>query len=161
MSDDLEKAFRAGWQAKTRDVIDTEGRGSIEPALIAFFGRQEVISPATERAKAEHDSQLFGTGFLVDGVRVAPDRVTMIRKAYWPHVTSTELHNDLARVLRDKGASDEWVAYVMGDLQLAATQYAASAWAQGHAAGVRGDPIPNPQGPPDSASERPVEDNDA
>lgn len=105
------------------------------------------INHAEERAKAEKDSHLLGTGFLIDGVHVSPSRVTMLRKAYWPHVTTTELYDDLAQVLRDKGASDEWIAYALPQLQLAATQYAATRWFEGYKAGQRGDPIPNPQGP--------------
>jgi hypothetical protein len=106
-----------------------------------------TTDPALERAKAEKDSQLYGTGFLVSGFRVEPARVEVIRKAHWPQVTTSELYNDLAQVLRDKGASDAWVAYVMPQLQLAATQFAASQWVQGHASGLRGDPLPNPQEP--------------
>ena len=105
----------------------------------------QYIDLVTERAKAEKDSQLYVTGFLVDDVHVPTSRVTVIRRAYWPHVTTTELYNDLAQVLRDKGASDDWIAYVMGDLQTAATQYASVEWARGHASGARGEPVPNPQ----------------
>lgn len=94
---------------------------------------------------ADKDAQQLGTGFLVDGVRVAPSRVAMIRKAHWPHVTTAELWNALVGVLLDKGASDEWIAYAMGDLQLAATQYASAQWAQGHAWAMAGKPLPNPQ----------------
>ena len=106
------------------------------------------IDYPAERAKAEKDSQAFGMGFLVDGLHVALSRVTMIRKAHWPHVTTTELYNDLAQVLLDKGASEEWTSYVMGDLLVSAAQYAHTRWLDGYHAACRGEPIPNPQGPP-------------
>ena len=122
--------------------------GCGEPCSFVMDRTNQGIDLVAERAQAEKDSQLLGTGFLVDGQHVSPSRVTMIRKAYWPHVTTTELHDDLARVLRDKGASDEWVAFVMGELQLAATQYAHTRWLDGYHAARRGEPIPNPQGPP-------------
>ena len=122
--------------------------GCGEPCSFVMDRANQGIDYPAERAKAEKDSQAFGMGFLVDGLHVALSRVTMIRKAHWPHVTTTELYNDLAQVLLDKGASDEWVAFVMGELQLAATQYAHTRWLDGYHAACRGEPIPNPQGPP-------------
>ena len=151
MSSVIESAFRAGCAA-----YDGKSQwATLDDLWSAYHDDLDLVS---ERAKAEHDSQLLGTGFLVDGMRVAPSRVGVIRKAYWPHVTSTELNRDLEAALRAKGASDAWIAYALPDLLLAASQHGASAWLAGHAAGVRGDDIPNPQTPADSAAERAMED---
>lgn len=106
---------------------------------------KEAVVDYEQCQLANKDAEQLGTGYLVDGKRVMPSRVTMIRKVHWPHVTTAELWSSLEQVLRDKGASDEWIAYAMGDLQLAATQYASAAYALGHRDASQGKPLPNPQ----------------
>lgn len=110
-------------------------------------GREDVKKgpDPEERERADKDSQLLGTGFLVDGVRVDPSRVTMIRKAHWPLVTSTEHYRELERVLIEKGATPEWLDYALPDLVTASSQYANSKWVEGFKWCEVGNPIPNPQ----------------
>lgn len=59
-------------------------------------------------------------------------------------MTTTELWQALEAVLRDKGATDAWIEYALPDLQVAATQYAAQAYGNGHADARCGRPLPNP-----------------
>ncbi len=108
------------------------------------------IDGHSERERAKKDADTLGIGFLIDGQRIDPNRVVMLRGMHYPQVTTSELWNALEGVLRDKGATDAWIEYALPDLQVAATQYAGGQWAQGHAAGAAGDPLPNPQTPGDA-----------
>src|SRR4051812_46492473 len=71
----------------------------------------EVSASDIERARK--DATTFGIGFTVDGWHVPPSRVSVFRGAHYPHVTTSELWNSLEAVLREKGASDAWLEYVM------------------------------------------------
>jgi len=59
-------------------------------------------------------------------------------------MTTTDLWNALEGMLRAKGATDAWIEYALPDLQIAATQYAAQAYGNGHDDARRGWPLPNP-----------------
>jgi hypothetical protein len=115
-----------------------------EPVPVSGFdSTSPVEASVTQRDAALKDAQSLGTGFLVDGVRVEPSRVVVIRGQHFPHVTTAELWAALEGVLRDHGAQDDWIEYALPALQVAATQYAAGQWAKGHEFGVSGEPIPN------------------
>jgi len=63
-------------------------------------------------------------------------------------MTTAELWNALEAVLRDKGATDAWIEYALGDLQIAASQFAFSQYGAGHRDACAGKELPNP-GPDD------------
>lgn len=59
-------------------------------------------------------------------------------------MTTTDLWKSLEQVLRDKGATDAWIEYALPDLQIAATQFAAQSYGNGHDDARTGWPLPNP-----------------
>lgn len=87
----------------------------------------------TERGLAEQDAEYFGAGYIVDGMRVHPSRVEILRR----EVTTTDLWNALAAVLVAKGAKPEWIAYALPDLQIAASQYGTYQYGRGYDDSVR------------------------
>lgn len=101
-----------------------------------------------DREQAERDAKLYGAGFLVDGFRIEPERVTVIKRNDLPHdnMSTTELWKRIEAVLRDKGASDDWLNYAMPDVHTAAAQFGFSCWGDGYLACERGEPMPNRQG---------------
>lgn len=108
-----------------------------------------------ERAEATHDAKMLGLGFLVDGMRVDPSRVTMIRRHDLPDsMSSSELWKALEHALAAKGASDAWLAYAMPALHVAAMQFAFSMYGQGHRDALAGIELPNPR-PSDEATGMP------
>lgn len=59
-------------------------------------------------------------------------------------LTSNDLWVSLETVLRDKGASPEWIEYAMPELQVASTQFASQVYGLGHALARTGEQLPNP-----------------
>lgn len=121
------------------DTFDTDDEDTLVPTIDPAFAQ-------SERERANKDSETSGLGFLVNGVRVDPKTVVIVRSAFWPDMTTTELYRDLERVLRDKKASDAWIEYALPDLQHAAAQFAYSQFSAGHKSGTAGEPLPNAQG---------------
>lgn len=70
---DRQEAFALGMHA-ARAILATH-----QPAPAVSQQGGEI-----ERGLAEKDAELYGTGFLVDGLRVAPEFVTIIRAAHPP-----------------------------------------------------------------------------
>ncbi len=121
------------------------GEDFSEPEPIPYLTDEQR---AKEHARAAKDSELIGVGYLVDGRHVAPQRVSVVRQAHWPHVTTAELYGALRGVLAAKGAADAWIEYAIHDLHVAAIQYAGDQWARGWQAHADGDPLPNPEAQP-------------
>lgn len=121
---------------------DADATGFDETPLGPWTGH--VSADETERARK--DASVLGIGFVHRGVRLDPADVVVHRRFNLPDgMTSGELWNMLEQVLIDKGASPDWIAYALPDLQIAASQYASSQWGAGHRSGAAGEPMPNPQ----------------
>lgn len=73
-------------------------------------------------------------------------------------MTTTDLWESLEKVLREKGATDAWIAYALPDLHVASQQFAFAQYGLGHRDARHGIEMPNP-GPNDKPMVIIIEDD--